>query len=182
MAAPTPPPLPARTGGYWTSTQWMVDDVSIGQYGDLTVVDLPEFQLDYESGTLTTRLRELPFFVLTPAVLSACKVTANTFCPITGKKGGPIFWCNASRGSGHALAGTARAQDGLLFAPVEHERRQDEIISWGAPWEALLDVVDSLETLLQLVLGSTEHRLRTPVLISNRVGSPSQQLHRDLCV
>ena len=45
MAAPTPPPLPARTGGYWTSTQWMVDDVSIGQYGDLTVVDLPEFQL-----------------------------------------------------------------------------------------------------------------------------------------
>jgi hypothetical protein len=97
MAAPTPPPLPARTGGYWTSTQWMVDDVSIGQYGDLTVVDLPEFQLDYESGTLTTRLRELPFFVLTPAVLSACKVTANTFCPITGKKGGPIFWCNASR-------------------------------------------------------------------------------------
>eukprot|EP01047_Picozoa_sp_COSAG01_P074040 COSAG01_NODE_12250_length_1772_cov_18.439665_2_plen_62_part_00 len=61
----------------------------------------------------------------------------------------------------------------MLFAPVEHERRQDGIIRWGAPWEAPLDAIDSLETLLQLALGSTEHRLRNPVLISNRVGSPS---------
>jgi hypothetical protein len=67
-----------------------------------------------------------------------------------------------------------------MFAPPQHERRQDTVVAWGAPWESRMDVVECLEDLLQLILGSSDHRLRQPVLISNLPGSPEQQLHQDL--
>eukprot|EP01047_Picozoa_sp_COSAG01_P134782 COSAG01_NODE_64960_length_274_cov_2.960000_1_plen_35_part_10 len=35
-----------------------------------------------------------------------------------------------------------------------------------------MDVVESMEELLQLILGSSDHRLRQPVLISNLPGAP----------
>ena len=149
-------------------------------YAATHVVDLAEFERDYVDGVLTTRLRELPYFVLAPTVLSACKITANTFSPMVGKDGGSIFWCEVANGAGHALAAAAPVQDGLMFAPPQHERRQDTVVAWGAPWESRMDVVECLEDLLQLILGSSDHRLRQPVLISNLPGSPEQQLHQDL--
>ena len=155
-------------------------DMSCDSHANLHVVDLPEFERDYVEGVLTTHLRELPYFAVTPAVLRACKITANTFSPIIGNDGGPIFWCETAYGADHVLAATAPVQDGLFFAPPNHERRQDNIIGWGAPWESPLDVVECLETFLQMTLGSCDHKLRNPVLISNRAGSPHQQLHRDL--
>ena len=155
-------------------------DLAHDDFAELHVVDLPEFERDFVEGRLSTRLQELPYFVVTPAVLRACKITANTFSPIIGNDGGSIFWCEKAHAAGHVLASTALEQDGLVFAPPSHERRQDNIVGWGAPWEPTLDVVNCIETFLQLALGSRNHRLRNPVLITNQAGSPDQQLHRDL--
>jgi hypothetical protein len=71
-----------------------------------------------------------------------------------------------ANGAGHALAAAAPVQDGLMFAPPQHERRQDTVVAWGAPWESRMDVVESMEELLQLILGSSD----LPVQLGNRGG------------